>query len=353
MPEDCMAETLDRPDEAGRKDFYERAARAGLAPLWRSLQALVPRKPATPAVPAIWKFANVRPFLEEACGLIGTEEAERRVLMLENPGIPTGAKITGSLYAGLQIIQPGEIAPAHRHTASALRFVIESEGGWTSVGGERTIMKPGDFVVTPSWEWHDHGNDGSAPVIWLDCLDIHIVNLLDCGFRQDAHERPDLVARPAGASAHETGLNLLPMDIDRDRNTSPIFNYPYERTREALDGIVRFRAVDPVDGYKLRYANPINGDWAIATIATWVQLLPAGFETKPSRSTDGTVLVVVEGSGHSLVGNIRIDWAKGDVIAVPAWLTVTHHSETEAVLFGASDRATQEKLGLWRQEIIG
>src|SRR5882757_3051941 len=159
--------------EEQRDDFYARAHSADLAPLWKVLKGLVAKQPVSAALPAVWRYKDVRPFLIEACGLIATEEAERRVLMLENPGVPAGAKITGSLYAGLQVIQPGETARSHRHVASALRFVIEGTGGWTAVNGEQTRMKPGDFVVTPSWKWHDHGNDGPGPVVWLDCLDVH------------------------------------------------------------------------------------------------------------------------------------------------------------------------------------
>jgi gentisate 1,2-dioxygenase len=333
-----------------RADFYERAKLAALAPLWSVLKGLVPKQPESMAKPAIWHYGEVRPYLLEACDLIGTEEAERRVLMLENPAISTGARITGSLYAGLQVIKPGETAPCHRHAASALRFIIEGAGGWTAVNGERTFMSPGDFVVTPAWQWHEHGNDGDGPVVWLDCLDIHIVNLLDCGFREDTAECPALLSRPPGASMFETGMNMLPMDVDRSRVTSPIFNYPYVKTREALGSIRRFRPIDPYVGFKLRYTNPLNGDWAIATIATWMQLLPQGFSTEGLRSTDGTVYVIVEGDGHSLIGDIRVDWTKGDVFAVPSWTMTTHHASTEAVLFGASDRATQEKLGLWREQ---
>ena len=104
----------------------------------------------------------------EACGLISTEEAERRVLVFENPGLPGQSRITQSLFGGLQIILPGEIAPAHRHTASALRFILEGKDAYTAVGGERTMMEPGDFVITPSMTWHDHGNVGKEPMVWLD-----------------------------------------------------------------------------------------------------------------------------------------------------------------------------------------
>ena len=80
--------------------------------------------------------------------------------MLENPALRGQSCITQSLYAGLQLILPGEVAPSHRHTQSALRFVVDGEGAYTAVDGERTTMRPGDFIITPSWTWHDHGNTG-------------------------------------------------------------------------------------------------------------------------------------------------------------------------------------------------
>lgn len=340
----------EKPDNAAlREDFYNRASTENLAPLWTVLAGMVPREPTTRAVPTLWPYDRVRPYLLEATDLIGTVEAERRVLILENPALPHEAKITGSMYAGLQVILPGERAHAHRHAAAALRFVMEGTGGWTAVNNEKTEMHPGDFVVTPSWTWHEHGNDGNGPVVWLDGLDIHIVNLLDTGFREDNHEQPHLAERPFEASMFEAGMNLLPMDADRTRHTSPIFNYTYAKSREALHGASRFRDIDPARGFMMRYVNPLNGDWAMATVATWLQLLPKGNATAPYRSTDGTIMVVVEGRGHSVVAGKRIDWKPQDVFAIPAWSEVTHHPDEETVMFGASDRATQEKLGLWRE----
>lgn len=285
----------------------------------------------------------------EAGRLIGTAEAERRVLMLENPGLPGEAKVTRSLYAGLQLILPGERARAHRHVAAALRLLIEGRGGWTAVDGERTPMSPGDFVVTPSWTWHEHANEGDGPVVWLDGLDVHIVNFFDAGFHEDENQRPPIEGRPVGASRWEAAFNLLPMDANRSRTTSPIFNYSYAYSREALHGIARFRNPDTHAGFKLRYSNPLNGDWAIASIATWIQLLPSGFVSQPYRSTDGTIHVVVEGAGHSIVGDKKLEWSQGDIFVIPSWVSASHHPAEESVLFGASDRAVQEKLGLWRE----
>ena len=196
--------------------------------------------------PAIWHYRDVRPHLMQAGGLISAEEATRRVLILENPGLKGQTSITHSLFAGLQLILPGEVAPAHRHTQSALRFIIEGDGAYTAVDGERTTMHPGDFVITPSWTWHDHGNETTQPMVWLDGLDIPIVaparrELRRAGERRQPDGRP-----PRGRQPARYGHNLLPVDWKPAVKTSPVFNYPYARTREALDDAGAQRRARPV-----------------------------------------------------------------------------------------------------------
>ena len=171
-----------------RRAFYERIATKNMTPLWEVLGSLVPKFPTSPVVPAIWKYADVRAQVMEAGSLITAAEAERRVLILENPALRGNASITQSLYAGLQLIMPGEVAPAHRHSQSALRLVLDGEGAYTAVDGERTTMKRGDFIVTPAWTWHDHGNLGDQPVVWLDGLDIPLVRFFDSGFAEAGRE---------------------------------------------------------------------------------------------------------------------------------------------------------------------
>jgi gentisate 1,2-dioxygenase len=344
--------TVDLAAEAGRSDFYQRAAEQHLAPLWRVLHGLVTETPVPRCVPAIWRYAQVRPYVMESCSQISTAEAERRVMVLENPGLPGQSRITQSLFAGLQIILPGEVAPAHRHVASALRFIIEGRDAFTAVGGEKTMMEPGDFVTTPSMTWHDHGNVGDTPMVWLDGLDMHIVNLLGASFREGYPGRVHPVHRPEGAAMAEAGCNLLPVDLKPGSLTSPIFNYPYRRTREALHQLSRFREINAWHGHKMRYVNPVNGSWAMPTMATWMQLLPQGFQTRPYRATDSTVFVVVEGTGRSTVGDQHFDWGPHDIFVVPSWVTVQHTGLSEAVLFSYSDRAVQDKLDLLREEFL-
>jgi gentisate 1,2-dioxygenase len=337
--------------DPARRDFYQRLAPGNLAPLWEVLHGLVTEEPNTQTQAHLWRYADIRPFLLEACDLISAKEAERRVLILENPAFKGQSKITRSLFSGLQVILPGEIARPHRHAAAALRFIIEGKGAYTAVDGERTMMEPGDFVITPSWTWHDHGNIGDGPMVWLDGLDMHVINHHEASFREgdkgdDALE-PD---RPAGDSEARYGANMAPVDDDYDRPTSPVFNYPYARTREALDLMKRRDKWSPWHGLKMKYINPKNGDYAIPTIAAFMQLLPKGFKTAPYRSTDSTIYVCVDGQGESTIGDRKYAWSKHDVFVVPSWVKHTHAATEEAALFSFSDRGIQEKLGFWREQ---
>ncbi len=338
------------PPAADLESYAARIAPDRLAPLWERMSGLVTPEPATPVVPALWDYDGVvRPLLMEAGRLITAAQAERRVLVLENPGLPGRSAATRSLYAGIQLVLPGEVAPAHRHTPSAVRFVLEGRGGYTTVAGERVLMQPGDFVTTPNWTWHDHGNETDEAMVWLDVLDPAIVNLLDACFSERAPEARQAAPSTPGANAARYGTNMLPVDWRPSAPASPVFSYPYARSREALAELARNEAPDICHGWKLRYVNPATGDHALPTIAAFLQLLPAGFASAPYRCTDGTIYAVVEGEGRTRVGDVALAWKPRDVFVVPAWARHVHETGREAVLFSASDRAAQDKLGLWRE----
>ena len=335
-----------------RLAFYAELDRHDLGALWEVLGKLGSLEPRPASVPAHWNYDDLRPLLMKSGSLISAEEAERRVLVLENPGLRGRSQITGSLYAGLQLILPGEIATSHRHVASALRFIVEGRGAYTAVDGERVSMRPGDFIITPSWTFHDHGNIGEEPVVWMDGLDIPIVNLFDAGFAQKYAGSTQPVTRAEGDALARYGTNMLPVEYTRYGSTSPVFSYPYERSREALARLARSGPLHPSHGVKLQYVNPATGGAAMPTIGTWLQLLPAGFDTAAYRSTDGTVFSVVEGSGYSVIGGKKFVWKPKDIFVVPSWVNVEHHADDDAVLFSFSDRPSQQALGLWREEAI-
>jgi len=333
-----------------RKVFYERIDAHNLTPLWEVLGALVPPQPKSPCVPALWRYDVARAFLMEAGKLITAREAERRVLVLENPGMRGASSITHTLYAGLQLILPGEIAPSHRHSQSALRFVVEGEGAYTAVDGERVTMHPGDFIITPSWTYHDHGNPGDEPVVWLDGLDIPMVAFFDAGFAERYRDEVQPVTKPEDDALARYGAALLPVDYEAPSLTTPVFAYPYARSREALEVLRRSGPLHACHGLKLQYANPASGGYPMPTIAAFLQLLPRGFDGEPYRSTDGTVYCVVEGSGRSTVGDQDFEWSARDVFVVPSWCSVAHRARDDAVLFSFSDRPVQKAMGLWREQ---
>lgn len=342
-----------RPEETPeRLAFYDKIDKQNMTPLWSVLADLVTPEPKSGCQAALWHFADIKTALLEAGGLITAREAERRVLILENPGLRGQSRITTSLYAGIQLVLPGEVAPAHRHTQSALRFVLDGSGAHTAVNGERTLMNYGDFVITPPMAWHDHGNESDAPMFWLDGLDIPLVSFLDASFAEMLGEDEQPIDRTPGQSYSEFGHNLVPVDSDRTtaKTVSPIFNYPYAYAREALDGMARTRDPDPCHGHKMRYSNPLDGGHAMPTIGTFLQHVPKGFATARYRSTDATTFVCVEGRGRTRIGDETFEWGPKDLFVAPSWKPVSHEADDDAILFSYSDRPVQEKLGLWRED---
>jgi gentisate 1,2-dioxygenase len=335
---------------AERKQFYEKIDKEHLAPLWTVLSDLVTPEPRSACVPYLWHYASLKRHLLESGGLITAKEAERRVLVLENPGMRGTSKITTSLYAGLQLVLPGEVAPAHRHTQSALRFVLDGANAHTTVDGEKTKMKFGDFVITPPMAWHDHGNQSDEPMVWMDGLDIPMVSFYDASFAESFEQEAQPLSKGTGDSPARYGANMLPVDFDATGLASPIFNYPYVRSRESLEVMRRQEEWDPCHGLKLRYINPVDGGFAMPTIGTYLQLLPKDFSTAPYRSTDATVFVVTEGRGKTIIDGQQFDWGPKDIFVVPSWKWITHVVSDDAVLFSFSDRAAQQKLGFWRED---
>jgi len=312
---------------AARRDFYQRISHLHAAPLWEVLSEIVGAQPKSAALPALWKYEELRPFLMESGELISAREAERRVLMLENPGYPGGSRIAQSVYAGVQLVLPGEFTNSHRHVASALRFIVEGDGAYTTVDGARVTMQPGDLILTPSWSYHDHGNLGRSPVVWLDGLDIPIVNFFDSSFAERLED--DDSAPPASAAPPST------------------FAFPYQAALQALQN----KSIDPCHGAKSEYLAP-DGTSVTRTLGAFLQFMPAGFDGAAYRSTDSTVYCVAQGRGSSLIADRAFEWSARDIFVVPSWHTVSHQAREDSVLFSFSDRPAQKALGIWREDIM-
>jgi gentisate 1,2-dioxygenase len=333
--------------------YNERAAAAGLSPLWTFFKDWFSAEPRVSAVPHVWRFDELRPLIMASADVISTTDAERRVLSLENPGLPGGHLATDSLYAGIQLIMPGEFARAHRHTAAALRFIIEGSDTYTAVAGEKAYMEPGDFIVTPSWAWHEHRNESVSPTIWLDVLDVPLIRFLGAGFSEH-YSQPEFPTKaPPADSQYRFGRNLLPVGYRRESAASPLFSYPYERAREALEHLKAAGEWDPCHALKMEYIDPTTGGPAIPTISTFLQLVPQGFATEPYVATSSSVVSVVAGAGVATIGSgtdaHELRYGPRDLLAVPSWQPLTLRADEESVLFSASDEAVQRKLGVWRE----
>jgi gentisate 1,2-dioxygenase len=226
---------------------------------------------------------------------------------------------------------------------------VEGSGAYTAVDGERTTMHPGDFILTPSWTFHDHGNHSEEPVVWLDGLDVPIVNLFDTSFASHHPQETQPETRPEGDVFARYSANMLPLEYEAPSRSAPVFNYPYSRSREALASLARNGPIDECHGIKMQYVNPATGGYPMPTIGAFLQLLPKGFAGASYRSTDATIYCAVEGKGYTKVGNETFAWGSHDIFVVPSWTPVSHHTEGESVLFSFSDRPAQKALGLWRE----
>ncbi len=336
-----------------RQAFLDALHPLHLAPLWTRYQQLLTPTPQGKARPYLWRYADLRPHLLRAGELVTTQEAERRVLMLLNPGLDGQAATTHTLFAGMQLILPGEIARAHRHSPSAIRIIVEGNGAYTAVNGERCIMEPGDLILTPAWSWHDHGNATSEPMIWLDGLDLPMISALDDIFTEHPTIEQQDSTRPDDESTrlyHQPGLR--PANAPQDTLYSPLLNYKWTRTAAAL-AVLPESAITPCDDVLVAYTNPYTGGPVLPTMGCTAQLLRPSVHTKAHRHSSSSVYLVIEGQGFSIIDGQRFEWEQGDVFAVPSWACHEHanRSPTEkATLFAFTDAPVMQSLGLYREE---
>jgi len=335
--------------EAIRQGFYDRIAKKDMAPLWKVMGSVVTKEPVTRCQPHVWHYDDVKSLVLESGGLITAEEAQRRVLVLENPALHGESKATNTLFAGIQMILPNEVAPAHRHVSSAIRFVLDGEGAYTAVEGEKSYMSRGDFVITANWAPHDHGNTSDKPMLWLDVLDVPAVNFFETSFAEDFDSPTQATTRQDGDSLSFYASGVLP-DGATTINRTPVINYTYARTRPIVERRMQAGDIDKSHGARVRYANPINGGPVLPTMGANLAMLPKGFKGAPYRSTDGTIFVCAEGEGSTNVDGELLQWGPNDVFVVPSWKRYFHTAAKQSVLFSISDRPMQEALGIWRED---
>jgi len=334
--------------------FYEKLRANQLAPLWEILREYVTPRPSPRGRSHIWRWREMRPIVEEAGERAPMGIGERRVLNFVSPGLESKWAATETLWAAYQYILPGEHAPTHRHSASAIRFIIEGAGAYTTVAGEKLRLHRNDFVVTPPWVWHAHGNDSDRPIVWMDGLDVPLVAELDAMFFEPLGERPEPPGKPQGDSAARFAAGGLRPAWGRPAGpASPLLIYRWEETRAALRRLAGVEE-SPFDGAAMAYVNPATGGPVLPTIGCWIQLLKPGARARAHRHTTSAVYCVAEGRGSSVIEGTRFDWEPGDIFTLHPWAWHEHAAgEGEAVLFSIHDTPVMEALGLYREEALG
>ena len=345
-----MTTTLSTRDRDLPAAYSQALEALSLGPLWTALHVLLPGERVTAAVPHRWRWAEVRPHLLEAARLVPIEQAERRVLVLCNPGLPGTYACTSTLYAGLQIILPGEAAPSHHHTPAALRLIVEGHGAFTTVEGVRCAMEPGDLIITPPMRWHDHGHEGDTPVVWLDGLDIPLVRALDASWASPMRPARAPTTDVDSSQDEFTAAGVVPRRSRYPATGFPQVRWPWATVRRALAAMAaRAPADQPV---AVRYVNPTTGVPPLPTMGAEVQWLRPGEAGRGERRTASAVFHVIEGRGESRVGDAVLAWERGDTFVAPPWHWVEHRNPAgePACLFQFTDEPVLRALGLWQEE---
>ena len=331
--------------------FHQNAERAHLLEYW----AATYRKPYpdTGAVPHVWKWADMKGLLQQSAEVIEIQKAERRGLFLANPGLSANYT-TPTLWADIQMLSPGEKAPPHRHTTSSSRLFMEGSGGYTVVEGEKCVMGPGDLVLNPSWAWHDHGNEGSDEITYLNVLDIPLVHTLGAIFYEhaDFDESHGVVESVNASERLYSRGGILPRFQENGATPgNPQLVYKWDYARECLENLKEHDG-DPFDGLIFEYVNPATGGSAHATMAFTLQMLRGGETTRAHRHTSSSLHWVVEGEGYVEVEDERLEWAKNDVFVLPSWARhrLGNTGQGDAVLLAATDEPAVKVLGLYREE---
>jgi gentisate 1,2-dioxygenase len=323
--------------------FCETLKQAGLDAPWSRPGPLIQSK-SSRVQPAVWRWAEIEPLLRRSPDFVAPGRgAERRILRLMNPGVPERTS-THTLSLAVQILLPGETAPIHRHTPNALRFMLKGHGAYTIVENQRCDMQPGDLVLTPSMTWHEHGNDGTEPVMWVDGLDSPVVRYFEMLSMQ---QPPSEESATAGAGpVRQASFPPGPAAPAANR----MIHYRWDASQRELFERAVFQA-DPFDGVMIEYSDPVTGGPVLPTIGCYLQLLQPGVRTRAHRQTSSAVYHVVRGSGATTIDGVRYEWQQGDFLAIPPVAAHAHANEGSepAVLFSVQDVPLLKALGHYHE----
>lgn len=335
--------------------YYKDLESLGAGALWTVANDIEPWEPRSSSVPMLWKYDKLRDLVLKSSELVTPEQAGRRVVYLVNDKRRDVSAAVGWLYTGIQVTRPGESTSAHRHKASALRFIMEGEGGYTVVNGNKITFEVNDFVITPNSAWHEHGVDENGKTcIWQDGLDIPLANALEANDYAVLDGKQELNA-PVNYSPITYGLSgLLVADKVWKESYSPLFKFEWKKVYPALLATAEVNEINPFDGIIMQYSNPLTGGHVMQTMGASMQLLPPKFKGKAHKHTGSFVYQCAKGSGYSIINGQRFDWKERDIFCVPSWAWHEHHNDSDtedACLFSFNDLPVIEKLGFYQDKI--
>lgn len=325
-----------------------------LMALWRLEGNIMPRQPTSRAKPWLWKWNELYAIAERAGSLVPVERGgDRRAIALANPGLSPEPFVTPTLWAAVQWLNGREVAPGHRHTAQAVRWIIDGRGGYSTVEGDKVYLEPGDLVLNPPWCWHDHGSDADERSIWMDGLDIPINNFLEAGFFEPYPQAQQPITELQDGKYLKYGGGLVrPAWEERKEEYPPVSTYKWSDTERALTNLAKVDA-SPFDDVALEFTNPHTGGPVMKTMTCWIQMLRPGIKTRAHRQVNSAVYYAHEGQGATIINGIRFEWQKGDFFVVPSWCWHEHHNGStgeRAILFSIQDTPIMKALGKYREE---
>jgi gentisate 1,2-dioxygenase len=336
--------------EVGYDEFCGALAARDLKALWSLQSQLMPEVPLPATQPWLWKWDTIYPLAKRAGEIITIERGgDRRVIAFANPGLGGLPFTSTTLWGAIQYLGPNDSAPAHRHTPSAIRFVMVGSGTYTTVDGDACDMEAGDLILTPNWNWHDHNNHGGEPMVWFDGLDLPLMATLESIFFEN---HPDHTQPVRGHNLSEqlyAGTGIVPADAPSTAGYSPLLRYRWEETDRALQTLA-----DGEDGpmATVEYRNPLTGAPVVPTFTCEMHRLKPVGRTTTRRKTGSSVWVVLRGSGRSVVNATAFEWGAGDVFVTPSWAAVDHEAFEPSDVFSISDRPVLEAFHLYREETL-
>ena len=334
--------------EVGYDEFCGALAARDIKSLWGLQTALMPAVPLPATQPWLWPWKTTFPLAKRAGEIITLERGgDRRVLAFANPGLNGLPFTSTTLWGAIQYLGPGETAPAHRHTPSAIRFVMVGSGVYTTVDGDACEMMAGDLVLTPNWNWHDHNNYGDEPMVWFDGLDLPLVTTLESVFFENHPEVQQPVLGHNMSESRFGSVGLAPEGASGSGPAhSPLLRYAYEQVDRRLAALHHAKGGSEST---IEYLNPLTGGPVVPTFTCEMSRLYPDARTPSRRKTGSSIYVAFRGTGQSVINGIQFDWSAGDVFVSPSWSAVDHRAFDEADLFIISDKPVLKALHIYKE----